>query len=568
MEDSGAYSQELLDHVRDNEWYAYRKIISTLYGKDGAAHDNGSAKIYGLKGTVSDAANPLAWTFENDLRIMGGILWNTARMRTVDLMQQFFPNMIQKPGVEGRMTNGRLVMKDAPDGFTRMYVLREGKLEQWDVADAFAVGFSGVVDEDLYSLMSGLSKATNWFRMGWTTYSPTFFVNNVFRDYLSTYQNFTEKNSPGLLQWTKYWVLGMKEAFRDEFGWTSAVIDEMERQNMFQSAQQGHGEIVRKGTELSRLMDKYQLLPTKTWKQRVVGWMKNPIKAVATLMQHLVGATERGAKAGGYMAMQDRMSGLSTDEMRYHVVKHIGSPDFATRGTKTFVTNTLFVFSNAAIQGWSATLESAKANPRAYGMRWMATTGIATLLTWAMGSGALLAALRGMGMDDDDDLIKFLEWMKKMYGRITHYNRFNYACLPIGETDDGQAVYIRIPYAENSRVSAMIFKGMLEEAYNETPKSYGAFTETARAVGSMATNTNPIIAALLDLFMFGQGYNIYDRHYGRPKVKTEDFNAGGIWRAKGIWSYMYREYSPYNFLKWDPENPNFWYDLIGTTLGW
>ena len=87
--------------------------------------------------------------------------------------------------------------------------------------------------------MSGLSKATNWFRMGWTTYSPTFFVNNVIRDYFSTYQNFTEKNSPGLLQWTKYWALGMKEAFGDEFGWTSAVIDEMERQNMFQTAPSG-----------------------------------------------------------------------------------------------------------------------------------------------------------------------------------------------------------------------------------------------------------------------------------------------------------------------------------------
>jgi hypothetical protein len=31
---------------------------------------------------------------------------------------------------------------------------------------------------------------------------------------------------------------------------------------------------------------------------------------------------------------------------------------------------------------------------------------------------------------------------------------------------------------------------------------------------------------------------------------------------------MYREYTPFNFLKWDTENENFWYDLIGTTLGW
>ena len=568
MEDSGAYSQELIDHAKKNEWYAYRKILSTLYGEDGASTGGASAKIYGLKGTVDSAVNPLAATYENDLRIMGGILWNTARMNTVDMLKQFFPNLVSKPKVIGQMTNGRLVYADSPDGFQRMYVQRGGKIEQYDVANAFSQGFSGIVDEDMHALMGVFSKITNWWRMGWTTYSPTFFVNNVIRDYLASYQNMTWAGRPGMLQWAKYWALGMKEAFKDEFGWTSDVIDEMERLDMFQSAQVGHGDAIRKGTENERMLKKYNVLPTRTWKEITIESVKNPIKALATFMQHLVGATERGAKAGGYMAMKSLTPNMSESAMRYHVVKHIGSPDFATRGTGSFVTNTLFVFSNAAIQGWSSTLESAKANPKAYAARWMATTGMATVLGWSLSSGALLAAMKGLGFKDDDGLVKLLEWLKQMYGKITHYNRFNYMCLPIAETDDGQAVFIRIPYAENSRVPSMILNAMLESAYSKTPKSYGLPTEMARAVATMGTNLNPIFSALGDMMLFLSGYNVYDRHYGRPKVKTREFNAGGYWRAKGIARYMYREYTPFNFLKWDTENENFWYDLIGTTLGW
>ena len=572
MEESGAYSKELIEHSKKNEWYAYRKIISTLHGNDGASFGGSSAKIYGLKGTVDSAANPLAWTYENDLRIMGGILWNTARLRTVDMVKQFFPNMVAKPKVSGQLTNGRLVYADAPEGFQRMYVQRNGKVEQWDVANSFADGFRNVVDEDMRQLMEVFSKVTNAFRAGWTTYSPTFFVNNVIRDYLSSYQNMTWNGSPGMLKWAKFWALGMKEAFRDEFGrnfgWTSDVIDEMERLGMFQSAQKGHGDVIYGGTENARVMDRYNILPTKNMKQILLESLKNPLEAYKTFMQHLVGATERGAKAGGYMAMKSLTPSMSESEMRYHVVKHIGSPDFATRGVKTYITNTLFVFSNAAVQGWSSTLETAKANPGSYALRWMATTGLANVVTWAMESGALLAALKLMGLGDDDGLVKFLEWMKKLYGKITHYNRFNYMCLPIGETEDGQAVYIRTPYAENSRVPAMIFKAMLETAYSETPKSYGLATETARAVASMGTNLNPWLSMLGDIGWMLAGYNLYDRHYGRPKISSREWNAGGIYRMEGALWYLWREYLPWNALKWDPENPNMLYDLIGTTLGW
>ena len=559
MEESGAYTKELVEHSKANEWYAYRKIISTLYGKNGASTGGMLGQIYGLKGTVDSAANPLAWTLENDLRIMAGILWNDARMKTVDMALKFFPNLIQKPTVNGKMVDGRIVYNDAPEGFQRMFVLRNGRVAQYDVADAFAMGFRNAIDEDMYTVMSAFSKLTNAFRMGWTTYSPTFFVNNVVRDYLSTYQNMTWKGSPSMLQWTKYWAEGMKEAFGDEFRNGSDVVAEMERLNMFQSSQAGHGDVIRQGTETQRLLERYGLADKPE--------SMNPLKRLGDYMSRLVAVTERGAKVGGYLAMKELTPGMSESEMRYHVVKHIGSPDFATRGTQTFVTNTLFVFSNAAIQGWSSTLETAKANPKAFAARWMATTGLSTALTWALSSGAMLAALKALGLDDDDEIVKYLKWTKKMYGKITHYNRFNYQCLPIGETEDGQCVFIRLPYAENSRVSAMIFKAMLESMYNETPKSYGLGTETARAIGTVGTNTNPILAAIGDLMILLSGYNIYDRHYGRPKIKTAQFNAGGLDRFKGEASYMWNEYMPTSILKFDRENPNMVYDMIGSTLG-
>ena len=84
---------------------------------------------------------------------MGGILWNDARMKTVDMARRFFPELVKKATVKGKMEDGRIIYNDAPDGFTRMFVQRDGKTEQYDVADAFAKGFSGVIDDDVSKTM-------------------------------------------------------------------------------------------------------------------------------------------------------------------------------------------------------------------------------------------------------------------------------------------------------------------------------------------------------------------------------------------------------------------------------
>ena len=572
-EESGMYDKALIEHMKKNEWYSYRAVVEQIYNADGT-EKRGMSKIYGLKGTLSPIANPLGWTYDHDMRLMGGILWNQARLKTIQFMKEQFPDLVNKVKKFG------VVSKNAPDGFTRLAVLENGQYVEYDVAETWAKGFQSQLDRDIAAILKKVQWITNLYRRAWTTLSPTFLLNNVVRDYLASYQNLSGINRQiGMVEWTKCWMQGMKEAFKFQFKGESELIEGMMKSNMFQSGGKGYdmsgrsGELA--GSRRMELLRRYGMAKDEQIRcgaiARFTKYLSDHlgITWLGDKLGKAMSATEMGAKAGGLLALQ--RNGEFTDaEKQWHVVRHIGSPDFAQRGTATPIWNTLFIFSNAAIQGWNRTLEMAKANPKGFAARFMATTGTAVFIQWALESGALLEAVKALIPDDDEDKSKsvaLLEWIKKQYGRITHHNRYNYMCLPIAETDDGHCLAFRMPFAENSKLPAMMLHAALDQAYTQIKKEGNLWTETWRAALNQAPNFNPVLGLSGDAaIMYGCGWNGYDKYRQRHAVKTKDWEAGGWRRFKGTTAYMIHEYTPFAIVNnmFDlRDNPYWWWNLIG-----
>lgn len=573
--ESGAYSDELVQHLLDNEWYSYRMVTTQLLDDDGREKAHGSgARIYGLKGTLSPQANPLGWTYENDLRLMNGLLWNDARMKTGEMMKHHFASLVQIPKIKGRDMKGNFIYSDPAEGMARVTYLKDGKLERVDIPETWAAGFAkGGANESLKTL----SFLTNIWRLAYTTYSRTFGAQNPIRDFEGTFQNMTymgDKSS--WMEWSRYWWEGMKEAFGEEFGndkWFrrifgdsyvngSAISQEMERLNMFQSEAHGYGDAQ---TQHDRLLQRYGIVEMEP-----TGWQKYiPAKArkIQEFVSKIVNAEEHGAKIGGYLMMDAKMPNMSMEEKRWHVHRHIGSPDFTVKGRFTPLTNTILIFSNASIQGWKATAESYKTNPKAYAANWMYSVALPKFIQWSLASGVMLAAAKAVGMDDDNPLCKLLDWFKRMYGKISQYNRANYMCLPVAETTSGKCVFVRIPMAENSKPGAMVFQAMLESIHNDIPNAKSAAEKTGDAVAGALPNWNPMLMFGWDAGWLAAGHNVRDFHTGRPAVDQDMWNAGGIYRAWGSAKYLWHEYVPETGFRFDTRNNTWLYDLIANNLG-
>ena len=197
----------------------------------------------------------------------------------------------------------------------------------------------------------------------------------------------------------------------------------------------------------------------------------------------------------------------------------------------------------------------------------MYSVALPKFIQWSLASGALLAAAKMAGMDDDNPVTKMLEWFKRMYGKISQYNRSNYMCLPVAETDSGKCVFLRIPMAENSKPGAMIFQALLESRYNKIPNSKSAAEKTGDAVVGALPNMNPMLMFLWDLGWLSSGKNVRDFHTGRFAVDQDLWAAGGSYRAWGSAKYLWHEYVPETGLRFDTRNNTWLYDLIANNLG-
>lgn len=201
-----------------------------------------------------------------------------------------------------------------------------------------------------------------------------------------------------------------------------------------------------------------------------------------------------------YQAIKSKYN-LSDAEINYFIRNFAGSPDFRRKGTQYANYNNLFLYSNAAKEGYRAHIDSAKYSPTEYFVK-MAGASI--------GYMAALMLLESA----------FKDWWDK----VPEYYKTNYYVIPspFGHYDEnGKPVFWTFPKDEASRFIGSAFRKIFKfnpEAWLES------LTQIAAVGADELPMTSPIFKALGILSQAGTGVIPTDSRTGRPLISQRDWD--------------------------------------------
>lgn len=204
---------------------------------------------------------------------------------------------------------------------------------------------------------------------------------------------------------------------------------------------------------------------------------------------------------------------------REFIRRKIGSPDFLTRGTYTPVSNEVFLFSNAIIQGWRADFEVATSPQTRAG--WLLKTMIANVLPKALMFAALAGVFRGDGDADDEDDGTLARLMR----RISEYDLTNYTVVPLGEQGK-KTVYLRLPQDDTGRVIGGLVWKALQAGWGE--RDQGVVDLVRDVVDYSAgqfPSVSPVASVAVSSLQFFAGRNVYDPFRGRFLFTDDELDA-------------------------------------------
>jgi hypothetical protein len=98
----------------------------------------------------------------------------------------------------------------------------------------------------------------------------------------------------------------------------------------------------------------------------------------------------------------------------------------------------------------------------------------------------------------------FGDELKELIEGVSDYNMTNYDIIPIGKTEDGKTMFIRIPKDETSRLlSAIVWKG-LTGADNAKPWNKD-FADVVSMLGGQVPGVTPVLSYPATAFTFATG---------------------------------------------------------------
>jgi len=491
--DSKMFSPELERVFQDNEHYATFDIVGHFeqsYGREG------TAKIFRQIGTFSPTGNPLVATLMKDMHLIYAINRNNAAKSVTRFMQEFYPQEIQPAE---KKWGGKYMMHVPPrdPNAGQIAFMDGGKMQAFNVPKYVAETFEKNPIEGM--LVAQILRATaKPFKAVFTEFNPGFWAFNIMRDYRKAVRAL-----PGgsYANFTKYFLQGIKPAFRSTFGRPDQIIQEMRKGRMFISMGDYRGQSP-EDTQLERLLKKYGMVPT-AWNNKILrpfGWFFDKMSKAGQ-------AIERVPKVGGYLYLKHHnlpqgFSRILTDQKIAHEVRsNIGSPAFLRRGSAAPIYNNILLFSNAIKEGWRSDYETTNRSPGEAAWKFAKYYIIPKM--------AMKAAKYGlMGLA-----------IKEVMDRVSEYDKTNYTCYPLGMTPNGKAVYLRVPLDEGGRmVSGLVWKVL---DFDQDHYFTGLFDYMA----GQAPTLHPFGMAMAAVVQYASGQNPYDHFRGREAIPELEFQA-------------------------------------------
>jgi hypothetical protein len=512
-EKAGIWNKELIDMMREREFYARWLVQEYVEKKNGRGP---GAKVYKQYGTLSEIFDPATATIMQDLAVIKATNRSIAAKTTVKFLKDNFPDEIQAAETRWVTNHREAIIPSNPDLGQIMY-LDNGRVKTYNVDKFIAQSFeqNPVQAMAIAKVFQAMAKP---FRVAFTEINYGFWMFNLHRDYFRA-----AKNLPGAKVFTfaKYYFKGIKPAFKSAFGVPDDVIAQMAKNNMLISIADIRG-MRTEDMQIERLLKQFHMRP-REWNNRIT----RPFGKAFTYFSNIGRAFERVPKVGGYLYLRKKFPDMTSHEIGHIVRTQAGSPDFLRAGRAYPIYNNLLLFSNAAKEGYRGDYESFAKTPGAYMWKTIKYHWIPKLLQWAATTGLLGAGL------------------KQIMDGVSEYDKTNYIIIPLGmvrvdpktgtdeylalteaEKSKGlyKSVYWRVPVDETGRfLGGLLWKMLNVKEFGFTDSATGLFDYMA----GQAPTINPGVEAVWDVVAYASGRNPYDSFRGRYALPETVHEAGG-----------------------------------------
>lgn len=496
-EAAGIISKETYDELSKNQGYSTFAVVDYL-------DDYISPEIIHQVGTLKEIANPFTATvmkLMSTKRLIERVKSNNA---IIEALKKYDPDdilpaeAIYSPygPARFRQKDGWGIIKTRADGKTIGYYI-DPYIAETTVAQA-------------PRLVNGLVKSlqflnSHYFRPVYVSWNVGFQSFNLMRDFMRAWK--LNPNIKTLAESMQWYARAHKHAASRIWGkHPDAVIREMNERGMLSLT---YNDVLKEQTgeetHYEALAHKFDVSQTAP---------KSALKQVLSFWESLGDYIETLPKVAGYLSRQGT---APIGHIAHEVRTKAGSPDFLSKGTGYAVTNNVFLFSNAIIQGMRGDIEGGFADPKTRSGYWWKTFQVNIL-------PKILMALAAAGV--------FGAQMQKVFHKASEYDKTNYTLIPYGIGEDGKALYIRIPQDEAGRLVGGIFWKLFSREKGESV--FKRVRDVADIMGGQVPSVSPVLDLLSVWGQYFAQQNPYNAFTGRNVMTDDEYAAQKEYPLIGI----------------------------------
>lgn len=511
------------------------KDIYVSFGVLNYLQDYVPAAVKLQKGTIKEIESPMVTTI---LKMISLNRLN-ARQRAANALRDWlktdFPGEIEKAK---RKANLEFIEPSPGSGLALIHMLEDGKRVAYVVDQYIAKSMENSKNGDVLLVTHLINKVfkNQLFKNLYITYNPGFaFAFNPIRDFKRTYVNL---NALGLkisvFNLLKGYIEALPSAIRRQRGIEDTIVKEMMEIKAIDTPFIDFNFDIQ-GDTYHGILRKMKLLQGK--EHQYVTLMKPLLRPLLAVMEGIrfVGSTlESLSKIAGYNELV-KTGRFSRKEIAYNTRTYIGTPNWRRGGSVTSITNSIAVFSNIWKEGLKSDLQLATHPTTRSGFWWAHfKVNIFWKLMMIMGATGLLG-----------------KELKDHYDKQSEYDKTNYITVPLGETEDGKAVYLRLPHDESGRLMAGMFWKTAMAAYKGKPEEL----QQVLAFGAgQLPNLAPGISIANNWWTYLNGKNPYDPFRGQYLISDTAWKAGGWPALKKMVQWTVNQSGQVSFSTYDDKN--------------
>lgn len=537
--EAGLYKPELYQQMQENPAYVSFQVLDYI--------ENGmTSRVYKSLGTLKDIANPADSTMLKVISTIRAAERNRTTQKTVEFLKSNFPDEIKEAKYTASK-KGRFPIPSKKPDEELITVFEKGVVKGYYIDPYIAE----TINNQSYGANAPIIPAirfmnSTFFRPLFIQFNLGFQTMNLMRDFVRFYKNqpqmtfikaikrygdayrlskvraFGLPKNPSKLDLEAFDLLTKAEG-EGVLGITfnDIISGRLDTDLQVEKILAGTGikefqpkpkmeRIPRFAKPAARALDKAGVLDVTG---AILGFVENLGNLIETL-----------PKAAGIYEYQGKTTEFLSKEEKSFIRRKIGSPDFQAGGTYKPITNEVFLFSNAIIQGIRSDIEVAT-DPKTRSGWWWKTTKIAFLPKILM-----MAVLYGAFGDE----------YKEEMENASEYDRTNYHIIPFGRDENNKVVYFRVPIDETSRfLGGVLWKAMTMAS--GTQNIVRDLMDIASYTGGNIPSVSPAITVSAATFQYLSGQNPYDAFRGRQVISDTVFEAGGVDSAKAFTGWLFQQ---------------------------